>query len=254
MESWSAAGTSRNRIDAGNSPRTSHVAIRQNYTGMVENIDGWWACFLEELKKRGEMENTLVVYSSDHGENAGRPYRWARCCRTRQRQRADGDCRRVSAMACQRRTGQSHGSGGHLPQYASRRPSPPIWTAGREGSSKADKETSRRGSKRPGELAHGIHGRHKLIRGFNPEASSADRTMRPRRRTGRSDSVRSEGRSPQRTSTWQRSRASMWRGCRVTCSAARSIVPRCTGIMNLDEPAASSDLPPMLTPIVKLRS
>jgi len=45
-----------------------HVAIRQNYSAMVENIDRWVGIYLEELEKRGELNNTLIVYSSDHGE------------------------------------------------------------------------------------------------------------------------------------------------------------------------------------------
>ena len=45
-----------------------HVAIRQNYSAMVENIDWWIGVYLEELAKRGELDNTLIVYSSDHGE------------------------------------------------------------------------------------------------------------------------------------------------------------------------------------------
>ena len=45
-----------------------HVAIRQNYTAMVENIDRWVGIYIEELRKRGELDDTLIVYSSDHGE------------------------------------------------------------------------------------------------------------------------------------------------------------------------------------------
>jgi len=45
-----------------------HVAIRQNYSAMVENIDRWIGIYLEELSKRSELDNTLIVYSSDHGE------------------------------------------------------------------------------------------------------------------------------------------------------------------------------------------
>lgn len=45
-----------------------HVAIRQNYSAMVENIDRWVGLYLEELRKRSELNHTLIVYSSDHGE------------------------------------------------------------------------------------------------------------------------------------------------------------------------------------------
>jgi arylsulfatase len=59
-------------------PPEKHVAIRQNYTAMVENIDRWIGVYIEELRRRGESDSTLVVYSSDHGEMLGDHNRWAR--------------------------------------------------------------------------------------------------------------------------------------------------------------------------------
>jgi arylsulfatase A-like enzyme len=56
----------------------THVAIRQNYTAMVENIDRWVGLFMEELRRRGELDNTLVVFSSDHGEMLGDHGRWGK--------------------------------------------------------------------------------------------------------------------------------------------------------------------------------
>jgi arylsulfatase A-like enzyme len=55
-----------------------HVAIRQNYAAMIENIDRWVGTFLEELKRRGELDNTVVVFSSDHGEMLGDHNRWGK--------------------------------------------------------------------------------------------------------------------------------------------------------------------------------
>ena len=55
-----------------------HNEIRQNYSAMIENIDRWLGIYIEELKKRGEYENTLIVYSSDHGEMLGDKDRWAK--------------------------------------------------------------------------------------------------------------------------------------------------------------------------------
>lgn len=55
-----------------------HVAIRQNYTAMVENIDRLVGLILAELQRRDEMENTLIVYSSDHGEMLGDHSRWGK--------------------------------------------------------------------------------------------------------------------------------------------------------------------------------
>ena len=56
----------------------THEAIRQNYSAMVENIDRWVDIFLDELRKRGELQNTLIVYSSDHGEMLGDHDRWGK--------------------------------------------------------------------------------------------------------------------------------------------------------------------------------
>ena len=58
--------------------RETHTAIRQNYSAMVENIDHWLGAYLEELRRRGEHENTLIVYSSDHGEMLGDHNRWGK--------------------------------------------------------------------------------------------------------------------------------------------------------------------------------
>ncbi len=52
-------------------PPEQHVRIRQNYSAMVENIDRWLGVFVEEVRQRGEFENTVIVYSSDHGEMLG---------------------------------------------------------------------------------------------------------------------------------------------------------------------------------------
>ena len=55
-----------------------HNAIRQNYTAMVENLDRWVGIYMDELKRRGELDNTLVVFSSDHGEMLGDHDRWGK--------------------------------------------------------------------------------------------------------------------------------------------------------------------------------
>jgi arylsulfatase A-like enzyme len=55
-----------------------HNACRQNYSAMCENIDRWLGAFLDELEARGELENTIIVYSSDHGEMLGDHDLWAK--------------------------------------------------------------------------------------------------------------------------------------------------------------------------------
>jgi len=47
------------------------VKVRQNYAAMLENIDRNCGLLIDEVKKRGELENTVIVYSSDHGEMLG---------------------------------------------------------------------------------------------------------------------------------------------------------------------------------------
>jgi arylsulfatase A-like enzyme len=54
------------------------VAVRRNYAAMVTNIDRWVGVYIDELKKRGELENTLIVYSSDHGEMLGDHGLWGK--------------------------------------------------------------------------------------------------------------------------------------------------------------------------------
>ena len=56
----------------------THVAVRQNYASIIENIDRWLGIYLDELEKRGELDRTLVVFSSDHGEMLGDHDRWSK--------------------------------------------------------------------------------------------------------------------------------------------------------------------------------
>jgi arylsulfatase A-like enzyme len=46
-------------------------ALRRNYAAMVENIDRRLGDVLDRLAERGELEETLVVFASDHGEMLG---------------------------------------------------------------------------------------------------------------------------------------------------------------------------------------
>ncbi len=56
----------------------AHHLIRQNYAAMIENIDGRVGEFIEKVKQRGELENTLIVFSSDHGEMLGDHDLWGK--------------------------------------------------------------------------------------------------------------------------------------------------------------------------------
>jgi len=57
---------------------TVNRAIRQNYTAMCENIDRGVGRFLDWIEAKGQMENTIVIFSSDHGEMLGDHGRWGK--------------------------------------------------------------------------------------------------------------------------------------------------------------------------------
>ncbi len=58
--------------------REAHQRIRQNYAAMIENIDLRVGEILQKVKERGELEHTLVVFSSDHGEMLGDHDLWGK--------------------------------------------------------------------------------------------------------------------------------------------------------------------------------
>jgi len=55
-----------------------HVAIRQNYSAMCENIDRGIGEILAAVEKRGDLDNSIVIFSSDHGEMLGDHNRWGK--------------------------------------------------------------------------------------------------------------------------------------------------------------------------------
>lgn len=59
-------------------PPEVHNAIRQNYSAMVTNIDRWLGIYIDALRERGELDNTLIVFSSDHGEMLGDHDLWGK--------------------------------------------------------------------------------------------------------------------------------------------------------------------------------
>lgn len=56
----------------------THNAVRQNYAAMLENIDTQIGRFLALVAQRGELDRTVIVYSSDHGEMLGDHSRWGK--------------------------------------------------------------------------------------------------------------------------------------------------------------------------------
>jgi len=55
-----------------------HQRVRQHYAAMIENIDRHVGRFLDAARERGDLDNTLVVYASDHGEMLGDHGRWGK--------------------------------------------------------------------------------------------------------------------------------------------------------------------------------
>jgi choline-sulfatase len=57
-------------MSRGTTPQTAQK-MRQNYSGMVTLIDDYVGEMLEIIEARGELADTLVIYTSDHGEMLG---------------------------------------------------------------------------------------------------------------------------------------------------------------------------------------
>lgn len=51
--------------------RKALMGVRQNYAAMLENIDRNIGLLLEELRRSGQYENTVILYAADHGEMLG---------------------------------------------------------------------------------------------------------------------------------------------------------------------------------------
>ena len=55
---------------------TDHTAVRRQYAAMLTGMDEWMARILDSVEARGDLDNTIVVYSADHGEMLGDHDRW----------------------------------------------------------------------------------------------------------------------------------------------------------------------------------
>lgn len=56
----------------------AHQEARRNYAAIIENIDRWLGRYVDVLRERGELENTVVVFTSDHGEHLGDNGTWSK--------------------------------------------------------------------------------------------------------------------------------------------------------------------------------
>jgi arylsulfatase len=60
----------------GDAPPQDHQQLRRNYAAMCEGIDEWVGRLLAAVEARGELDNTLVIFASDHGEMLGDHGKW----------------------------------------------------------------------------------------------------------------------------------------------------------------------------------
>ena len=55
-----------------------HQQLRRNYAASCEGLDEWVGRIIDAVTQRGELDNTLIVFASDHGEMLGDHGRWAK--------------------------------------------------------------------------------------------------------------------------------------------------------------------------------
>lgn len=53
-----------------------HPQLRRNYAAMCQGVDDWVGRLIAAVEARGEIDRTLIVFCSDHGENLGDHGRW----------------------------------------------------------------------------------------------------------------------------------------------------------------------------------
>jgi len=67
-----------NPNQGNNRTADEEIKIRQNYAAVLENIDRNAGLLIDVVRKRGELDNTIIIYSSDHGEMLGDFGRYAK--------------------------------------------------------------------------------------------------------------------------------------------------------------------------------
>ncbi len=55
-----------------------HQQLRRNYAANMSGIDDWVGRLIDAVERRGERDNTLIIFASDHGEMMGDHARWAK--------------------------------------------------------------------------------------------------------------------------------------------------------------------------------
>lgn len=52
---------------------------RQSYYAAISYVDEQIGRVIKALRERGELENTLIIFFSDHGDTMGDHYTWRKC-------------------------------------------------------------------------------------------------------------------------------------------------------------------------------
>lgn len=60
-------------------PADKHNAIRQNFAAMLENIDRNIGLLMDAVDSRCDLENTIIIYSADHGDMLGDHNLFGKC-------------------------------------------------------------------------------------------------------------------------------------------------------------------------------
>lgn len=68
-----------NNASHGVFPISEIIDSRRSYAASLSYVDEQLGRVLEALKERGELENTLILYTSDHGDMLGDQYMWRKC-------------------------------------------------------------------------------------------------------------------------------------------------------------------------------
>ena len=55
-----------------------HQAVRRQFAAMTEGIDEWLGWLIARVAQRGELDRTVIIFSSDHGEMLGDHGRWGK--------------------------------------------------------------------------------------------------------------------------------------------------------------------------------
>lgn len=68
-----------NNATSGNFPLDEVIASRKSYAAAISFVDEQLGRVLDQLKERGELEKTIILYTVDHGDMMGDHYMWRKC-------------------------------------------------------------------------------------------------------------------------------------------------------------------------------